>query len=241
MDRCTWIVIPVRSLTDGKRRLAAVLGPHERAALVRRLFLRTLEAALEVGPPVLVVSPDPTARKLAREHGAAGLDESRPIGLNQALEHAAREAASRGARALLVVSADLPDLEVADLRAMLPPQAPPAGVDASPIPAEDEDEAASERADGPADQSPPGTAMLRIAPDEAGIGTNAIYVRPPDLLAFEYGEGSCLRHVERARARGARVDRIDRPGLRFDLDTPEDLERGERRHPERPHAAREDR
>lgn len=242
MDRCTWIVIPIRSLTDGKRRLAAVLGPHERAALVRRLFLRTLEAALEAGPPVLVVSSDPGARKLAGEHGAAGLDEPRPIDLNHALEHAAGEAASRGARALLVVSADLPDLEVTDLRAMLPPpapQAPPAGVDASSIPAHNG--ATSERADGPTGRNPSDTAVLRIAPDEAGIGTNAIYVRPPDLLAFEYGEGSCLRHVERARARGVRVDRIDRPGLRFDLDTPEDLERYERRYPGRPHAEREDR
>ena len=242
MDRSTWTVLPVRSLTDGKRRLAAVLEPRERAALVRRLFLRTLQAAVEAGPPVLVVSPDPAALGLAREHGAAVLDEPRPIELNRALELAARETASRGAEALLVVSADLPDLEAADLRAMLPPPAPeaaPAGVDPSPSPAEDG--VAVRPPAGRTGRDPLDAAVLRIAPDEAGTGTNALYVRPPDLIAFEYGEGSCLRHMEQARARGVRVDRVDRPGLRFDLDTPKDLERYERRHPGRPHAQREDR
>ena len=214
MESSTWIVIPVRSLADGKRRLAPVLGPEERAGLVRRMFLRTLEAAIEAGPPVLVVSPDPAVLTLARDRGATGLEEPRPVELNHALELAAREAATRGATALLVVSADLPDLEAADLRAMLPPPTAPTA---------------------------PSDAVVRIAPDEAGLGTNALYVRPPGFLAFEYGETSCRRHVEQARARGARVERVERPGLRFDLDTPDDLERHERRHLGRPDGEREDR
>ena len=227
MESSTWIVIPVRSLTDGKRRLAPVLVPDERAALVRRMFLRTLEEAIEAGPPVLVVSPDPAALSLARNRGATGLEEPRPVELNHALELAAREAAARGAAALLVVSADLPHLEAADLRAMLPPPT---------------DSPASARVPAvPADELAPGGALVRIAPDEAGIGTNALYVRPPGLLAFEYGETSCRRHLDQARARGARVERVDRPGLRFDLDTPDDLERYERRRLGRPDGDREDR
>ena len=214
MESSTWIVIPVRSLTNGKRRLAPVLGPDERAALVRRMFLRTLEAALAAGPPVLVVSPDPAALALARDRGATGLEEPRPVELNHAIELAARDATIRGADALLVVFADLPDLEAEDLRAMLPP---------------------------PADPATPADAVVRIAPDEVGIGTNALYVRPPGLLAFEYGETSCRRHVEQAQARGARVDRVERPGLRFDLDTPDDLERHKRRRRGRPDGEREDR
>ena len=215
MESSTWIVIPVRSLTDGKRRLAPVLAPDERAGLVRRMFLRTLEAAIEAGPPVLVVSPDPAALALARDRGATGLEEPHPVELNHALELAAREAAARGATALLVVSADLPDLGAEDLRAMLPP--PPAAPSASV------------------------GAVVRIAPDEAGIGTNALYVRPPGLLSFEYGETSCRRHLDQARAHGARVERVERPGLRFDLDTPDDLERHEQRHLGRPDGEREDR
>ena len=239
----TWIVVPVRSLTDGKRRLAPALAPDERAALVRRLFLRTLEAATAAGPPVLVVSPDPAALALARGHGAAGLEEPRPIGLNHALGLAAREAAGRGAGALLVVSADLPDLEAADLRAMLPPPGrDPAPPEAGPRPERaagggGRGRGAARNGAGAGAPDP----LVRIAPDEAGAGTNALYVRPPDLLSFDYGGASCRRHLAQARARGARVDRIDRPGLRFDLDTPDDLERGERRRLGRPDGRREDR
>ena len=242
MESAAWIVIPVRSLTDGKRRLAPVLGPDERATLVRRMFLRTLEAAIEAGPPVIVVSPDPAALALARDRGATGLEEPRPVELNHALEFAAREAAERGADAILIVCADLPDVEARDLRAMLrPPPADPiaaAAVEnaaAAVVPARgtaaDRNEAVATTAD----------AVVRIAPDEAGTGTNALYVRPPGLLAFEYGETSCRRHLEQARERGARAERIDRPGLRFDLDTPEDLERYERRRAGGPDGEREDR
>ena len=238
MESPTWIVIPVRSLTDGKRRLAPVLEPYERAALVRRMFLRTLEAALAAGPPVIVVSPDPAALALARARGATGLEEPRPVELNHALELAAREAASRGAGALLVVSADLPDLDAADLRAML---LPPASDPARMVAARPSSPAASRGTTGRDELgAATGDALVRIAPDEAGTGTNALYVRPPALLAFEYGETSCPRHLEQARKREARIEMVDRPGLRFDLDTPDDLERHERRRLGRPDGEHED-
>ena len=229
-----WIVVPVRSLTGGKRRLAPVLEPHERAGLVRRMLVRTLEAATAAGPAVLVVSPDPAALALAREHGAAGLEEPQPIGLNHALALAAREVSRRGGEAMLVVSADLPDVEAGDLRAMLPPPASGGAGEALPPAPGAKDGAA--KGPGAAGGTGPGERVVRVAPDEAGAGTNALYVRPPGLLAFAYGEGSCARHLEQALALGARAGRIERPGLRFDLDTPDDLARYERRRLGRPHA-----
>ena len=213
-----WIVVPVRSLTDGKRRLASALGARDRAALVRRMFVHTLETAAAAGPPVLVVSPDPQALALAGDYGAAGLEEPGPIGLNHALALAGREVRERGGNAVLVVSADLPDLEASDLRAML---APPAAAGRGP-PLN-----APRAVEGR--KAPPSDASVRIAPDGAGTGTNALYVRPPGLLAFAYGERSYRRHLEQARAHGAAVRRVERPGLSFDLDTPDDLERYQRR------------
>ena len=81
----------------------------------------------------------------------------------------------------------------------------------------------------------PGQAALRIAPDEAGTGTNALYVRPPGWLGFAFGDASCTRHLAQARALGVSVHRVERPGLKFDLDTPADLERYERSRRERLH------
>ncbi len=53
-------------------------------------------------------------------------------------------------------------------------------------------------------------------------GTNAIAMRPPGLVRTHFGEpGSAAVHA----ALGVDHVVVDRPGLAFDVDTPEDLER----------------
>jgi 2-phospho-L-lactate guanylyltransferase len=57
-------------------------------------------------------------------------------------------------------------------------------------------------------------------------GTNAVSMRPPGVLPTRFGEpGSAALHAASARARGLECVTLDRPGLAFDVDTPEDLER----------------
>jgi 2-phospho-L-lactate guanylyltransferase len=66
---------------------------------------------------------------------------------------------------------------------------------------------------------------LAIARAQDG-GTNAIAMRPPGVVTTHFGEaGSCAVHM--SAAADARVESVvvDLPGLAFDLDTPEDLER----------------
>jgi 2-phospho-L-lactate guanylyltransferase len=64
-----------------------------------------------------------------------------------------------------------------------------------------------------------------IAPDRAGTGTNGLVQRPAAAIPFRFGAGSCAAHLDAATAVGLPVTLVQRPGLAFDLDTPEDLAR----------------
>jgi 2-phospho-L-lactate guanylyltransferase len=63
-----------------------------------------------------------------------------------------------------------------------------------------------------------------VVPDRHGTGTNALVLTPPDVMAPAFGPGSADRHVQRAEAAGARVERVDVPTLGLDVDTLDDLE-----------------
>jgi 2-phospho-L-lactate/phosphoenolpyruvate guanylyltransferase len=71
----------------------------------------------------------------------------------------------------------------------------------------------------------PATGGVAIAPDAAGTGTNALAMRPPDAIGFAFGRDSFERHRSAARRGGYDPAVVRRPGLAFDLDTPEDLAR----------------
>jgi 2-phospho-L-lactate/phosphoenolpyruvate guanylyltransferase len=68
-------------------------------------------------------------------------------------------------------------------------------------------------------------AAVGIAPDRAESGTNGLALRPPGVMGFHFGAGSLAAHVEAARVAGVEPAIVRRPGLAFDLDTPEDLAR----------------
>lgn len=67
----------------------------------------------------------------------------------------------------------------------------------------------------------PRTAL--IVPDEAGTGTNALVLCPPDAFAPAFGPDSCARHVSRARAAGTSFSLERIASLATDLDDPRDL------------------
>ncbi len=68
-------------------------------------------------------------------------------------------------------------------------------------------------------------AGVAIAPDRAGTGTNGLAQRPAGAVPFRFGAGSCAAHLAAAAAAGLPATLVHRPGLAFDLDTPEDLAR----------------
>lgn len=64
---------------------------------------------------------------------------------------------------------------------------------------------------------------LVISPDRPREGTNALLLRPPDVLPFAFGPGSFEAHLRAAGERGIKTEIRESAGIAFDLDTREDL------------------
>jgi 2-phospho-L-lactate guanylyltransferase len=189
-----WAIIPIKSFALGKSRLAPVLSAEQRAALNRHLFGRVLEAAQASFSTsrIVVITGDPLLLALARGHGLHGLEDPKQ-GLNAALETGCRHALERRARGLVVLSADLPLIVPADVKALV-------------------DELGDRKG-------------CVIAPDDQEEGTNALAFSPPDPDFFRFGPASFQSHLEAARKRDLPIRILRRPGLAYDLDTPESYKR----------------
>jgi 2-phospho-L-lactate guanylyltransferase len=208
-----YCVIPAKPHAEAKSRLAPVLTQSQREELNRWLLRRTLRLARQVIGPVVVVSRDPAILAQAETQGAWGLPEA-STGLNLALTQAAHFARDQGATALLVLPTDLPRLTAFDLESILSL----GGMEKPgwrPVP----------RSAGlkPALHA---TRHLVIAPCRRGTGTNALLMRPPDLIPFLFGPDSFAAHCAAARAAGAEPLIYRADSIAFDLDTPEDWELG---------------
>lgn len=116
-----WAIVPVKPLRRGKSRLSPVLSEDDRAQLNQRLLLRTIDVLKEIPElgDVLVVSRDPEALALARDHGARTLQEDGTPQLNVALERATVVAKSYMAESVLILPADLPLMDKRDIIGML--------------------------------------------------------------------------------------------------------------------------
>ncbi|HEX2989852.1 MAG TPA: 2-phospho-L-lactate guanylyltransferase [Anaerolineales bacterium] len=105
-----WAIIPVKPLRRGKSRLAGALSEDERTQLNRTLLehtLKTLSGIREL-EEVLVISRDPQALTIARNHGARTVREDGQPELNTALKRATVIAQVYATRGVLVLPADLP-------------------------------------------------------------------------------------------------------------------------------------
>jgi 2-phospho-L-lactate/phosphoenolpyruvate guanylyltransferase len=99
------VLVPVKSFAEAKARLAPALDGPARADLARRMAETVLAAT---GPlPATVVCDDPAVRAWAEALGA-DVAWTPGLGLNGAIEAAARRAADAGARRVMVAHADLP-------------------------------------------------------------------------------------------------------------------------------------
>ena len=64
---------------------------------------------------------------------------------------------------------------------------------------------------------------LVIATDRERDGTNALLVRPPGAVDYEYGAGSFARHLRQAKRAGLRIHVYESERMTLDIDVPADL------------------
>ena len=186
-------IVPVGSIDGAKSRLGAVLDAEERRDLVIRLADTTIRAA--VATPGIAETLVVTPDDEVRDlalRAGARPIRQRSRGLNDGLREARDEAIAARADAVLVLPIDIPSIDP-DLLAPLV--------------------AIAEDATGP---------LVAIVPDRHDRGTNALLLRPPDVIDFRFGGDSKDAHLEAGRSAGARVEVLG-GRLTLDIDTPEDL------------------
>ena len=112
-----WLVIPVKSLRDGKTRPGPAIGPARRRALMDQLLVHMLAQAAHYPGlnRTLVVSGCSETLARAIELSARTLEET-VCGLNAAVRQAQLSVRRWGASQMLVVPCDLPQLDAEDLR-----------------------------------------------------------------------------------------------------------------------------
>lgn len=116
-----WAIVPVKPLRRGKSRLAGLLSEEQRTRLNRYLLEHTLTTINRLSEieHTLVVSRDPAVLALTRAIGAHTVLEDGAPQFNTAIKRATIIAQAQGARAVLILPADLPLIEPSDLSAFL--------------------------------------------------------------------------------------------------------------------------
>lgn len=116
-------LLALKDLAQAKTRLAELLGPAERQSLAQAMAEDVIAALAGHSniTQITLISNDPAAEQLARRHGAQCWPESALgcLGLNPLLQRASERLLLADDDVLLVLHADLPLLDAADISAAL--------------------------------------------------------------------------------------------------------------------------
>lgn len=189
-----WVIVLVKDLDQAKQRLGDVLDAKERRALAIRNAERAIKAAA-AGDHRLVIGGSAEVQEISQGLGVEAVIEGRQEGQNVAARLGIAHALKGKARAVLILSSDLPLVTPRSVKEMLDIAgriAPPAVV---------------------------------AAPAIGRGGTNALYMSPPDAISLHFGQDSLEAFRREAEAKGVNFAVHHSEALALDLDEPEDLER----------------
>lgn len=192
-----WAIVPLKIFESAKQRLASLLTPAERRDLMLAMARDVLAALCQSRSVtgILIVSRTPEADALAQifatERFAESPDADLPAALTQAAAHLMEHFHARG---VMVVPADLPLIDAAEVDRLLTGHA-----------------------------TTDGSAAVTVVPDSENLGTNCLILSPPDVIGFVFDGRSFRPHVDAAFARGLTPRVLPSRGFSLDVDTEDDL------------------
>jgi 2-phospho-L-lactate guanylyltransferase len=190
-----WVILPVKEMAGAKQRLASLLSPAERIALMQ-VMLRDVLMALAAAQGlagIAVVTLDPWAQALAEAHGARIITEGAGEGHTGSVTAAASLLQAEGFAAILTLPGDVPAVKTPEVEALIAAVTiPPAFI---------------------------------IAPAHDEQGSNAILLSPPNAVKLRFGEDSYFPHLASAHAAGITPQILRLPGIAMDIDHPADIAR----------------
>lgn len=190
-----WAVVVARVRRDPKSRLAPVLDDDQRRALATAMLADVLRVCTSPAAPLdsVLAVTDSPAAASLAESFCALAVPDTGGDMNLAARAGLHAVQQHGATTAIVLPGDIPLLHTSDLEGLLAAAAP-----------------GQARA-------------VVIGASRDGQGTNALLLRPPDVIQPAFGPPSVERHVQLAHDAGAHTRVLADLGLALDVDTPADL------------------
>jgi 2-phospho-L-lactate guanylyltransferase len=188
-----WAVVPIKELDGAKQRLAPLLSPTDRRALIEVMMGEVLEAVAGARSLAgsLVVTLDPRATALAKRLGARVVTDGAREGHTGSVTAGLRLLAREGRGGMITLPADIPAATAQEIDLVV----------AAHLPAP----------------------SFTISPAHDDLGSNAVVCSPSDAVPLRFGDNSYFPHLAAARAQGIEPTVIRQPGIAMDIDHPVDL------------------
>lgn len=189
-----WAVVPVKELDGAKQRLAPLLSPAQRRALIEVMMAEVLEAVVTTPAlaGVMVVTLDAQATALAGRLGARVVTDGARDGHTGSVTAGLRLLAREGRGGMLTLPGDIPAVTSQEISLVLGAHLP-----------------------GPS---------FTISPAHDHMGSNTVICSPPDAVPLRFGDNSYYPHLDAAQRCGIEPTVIHQPGIAMDIDHPADIE-----------------
>jgi 2-phospho-L-lactate guanylyltransferase len=188
-----WAVVPIKELDGAKQRLAPLLSPAERRALIEVMMGEVLEAVCEASSlaGIMVVTLDPQATALAQRLGARVVTDGAREGHTGSVMAGVELLVREGRGGMITLPADIPAATSQEIDLVV----------ATHLPAP----------------------SFTISPAHDDLGSNAVICSPPDAVPLRFGDNSYFPHLDAAHRCGIEPSVMRQPGIAMDIDHPVDL------------------